>query len=61
MAGATSWHSSREPKNCFHEKGNLIGGGFFVLVLNAALVLISVAHFPGENGGCVLHICVISR
>lgn len=50
MADVTSWYSGTEPKNCFHEKGNLISGGFFVLFLNAALVLVSVvANFPGEN------------
>lgn len=48
VADVTSLHSGTEPKNCFHEKGNLVAGRFFVLFLNAAVVLVSVI-FPGEN------------
>lgn len=48
MADVTSWHSGTELKNCF--QGNLISGGFFVLFLKAALVLVFVVvNFPGEN------------
>ena len=61
MSDFTSWHRGTEPKNCFHEKGNPIAGGFFVLFLNATLVLVSVvANFPGENVA-VLHICVVFK
>lgn len=49
-ADVASCHGGTEPKNCFHGKGNVIAGRFFVLLFKAALVLVSVvADFPGEN------------
>lgn len=49
----TIWHSSTQPEKLLSvcsEKGNLIVGRVFGLLLNAALMLFSIlANFLGEN------------